>query len=167
MAAQEFNPNAVTFDEGIERLRAFAKETGFDQSAGIVTSRSRAARAAKRMLRVKNVPDSGFMKWQLPVYLERASQLYITVAQAGLGVPEHSHDEGDGIRFIVSGSIEFEGEELTAGDWMFVPAGNRYSFKVGDLGAVMCYCYCCSCAGITDLMGEDVINPPLDGGLGA
>jgi hypothetical protein len=166
VARQQFNPNAVSFDAGLERLRAFAEKTGFDQSEGIVTSRSRVGREATRLLKVANVPDSGFSKWQLPVYLDRASQLFITVAQPGLDVPEHSHDEGDGIRFIVAGSIEYDGTELTAGDWMFVPQGKQYSFTVGDLGAIMCYCYCCCCAGLTDLFGEDVVNPSPELRLG-
>jgi len=145
-----FNPNQVTFEQGVERIRAAVEKVGLDAS-GILTSRDKPVREAARLLAVKNVPDGGFHKWQLPVYLEEPSQLFITVAEPGAEAPEHSHDEGDGIRFIVSGSIHFDGKELTAGDWMYVPAKRRYSFKVGNLGAVMCYCYCCSCAGAIDL----------------
>jgi hypothetical protein len=61
-------------------------------------------------------------------------------------VPTHSHNEGDGVRFIASGSIKYNGQELTTGDWMYIRAGSEYEFEVGRYGAVMCYCYCCCCA---------------------
>lgn len=160
-----FDPNQVSFDEGLTRIAAASDRLRFDQSAGIVTSRDDVSREARKMLMVSNVPG-GFTKWQLPVYLPRASQLFITVAEPGVAVQEHSHDEGDGIRFIVSGAIEHQGTELTAGDWMWIPAGTQYSFSVGDLGAVMCYCYCCSCAGRADLFDfDEVANPVTMPGL--
>jgi mannose-6-phosphate isomerase-like protein (cupin superfamily) len=158
---QEFNPNAVTFDEGLERIRRAQADLGLNQKTEILTSRDKIAREAQHLLTVTNVPDSRFTKWQLPVYLERPSQLFITVAEPGIEVPEHSHDEGDGIRFIVSGSIHYGEHELTAGDWMFVPAGAKYSFRVGIFGAVMCYCYCCSCAGKMDLN----LGAPVESGI--
>jgi hypothetical protein len=49
------------------------------------------------------------------------------------------------VRFIISGSIKYNGIELTAGDWMFVPKGEEYEFTVGPLGASMAYCYQCCC----------------------
>lgn len=152
-----FDPNQVTFDEGLTRIAKVAERLGIAGSREILTSRDKAAREAKHLLTVSAVPG-GFTKWQLPVYLERASQLFITVAEPNVVVPEHTHDEGDGIRFVVSGSIEYNGVELTGGDWMFIPAGARYGFKVGEFGATMCYCYCCCCAGRLDLFDE-VGNP--------
>lgn len=145
MATKSFDPNRLTFDEGIERLGKALDKSGLTTGERVLTSRDDAVRTAVKMLAVDNVPD-GFSKWQLPVYLSSAAQLYITVAQAGARAETHSHDGGDGIRFIVSGSITYDDQELAAGDWMFVPAGKEYSFEVGELGAVMCYCYCCSCA---------------------
>jgi len=156
--AVAFNPNQVTFEEGLERIKKVAEEVGLGKRRGVLTSRHRLAKKAMELLDVSNVPDAGFRKWQLPVYLDRPSQLFVTVADPGLEVPEHSHDEGDGIRFIAGGSIEYDGEELTAGDWMYIPAGARYSFNVGPQGALMCYCYCCCCAGRLDL-AEARINP--------
>jgi hypothetical protein len=37
----------------------------------------------------------------------------------------------------MSDSIIFDGRELTAGDWMHIPKGVRYSFKVGPKGATI------------------------------
>ncbi|MEU7525455.1 cupin domain-containing protein [Saccharothrix sp. NPDC042600] len=154
---REFNPNQVTFDEGLVRIQQVVERVRLDTTK-VVTSRQDDVAEAIKLLTVSAVPG-GFRKWQLPVYLNRASQLFITVAEPDVEVPEHAHEEGDGIRFIVSGSITYDGEELSSGDWMYIPQGQKYSFKVGPRGATMCYCYCCCCAGRADLF-EDVINPP-------
>ena len=152
-----FDPNSVTFEQGAARVQAATKRVGLDVDQRIVTSRDPKARELRSVLRVRNVPQ-GFAKWQLPIVLDRA-QLFMTVGAANAKVEEHSHDEGAGIRFIVSGSIRYGGHELTAGDWMYIPAGARYGFEVGDLGAVMCYCYSCCCAGIEDL--RDLVVLPV------
>jgi quercetin dioxygenase-like cupin family protein len=149
-----FNPNQVTFEQGLGRIRAAVQEAGLTVSGGIVTSRDEGARRAQELLTVTEVPG-GFTKVQLPVHLAEPSQLFITVAAPNAEAPEHSHDEGDGFRFIASGSIVYRGMELTAGDWMFVPAGARYSFKAGPFGALICYCYCCCCAGTVELFRGD------------
>jgi hypothetical protein len=136
-----FKPNALTFEQGITRI----KEAGFDFKSKITTSRDAAANEATRKLMVSNVPG-GFKKFQLPLYMDKPSQLFVSIGAPDAEVPEHSHDEGDGIRYIVSGSIIYNGQELTAGDWMFIPAGMKYSLRVGPRGAHMFYCYQCCCA---------------------
>ena len=161
--ASTFDPNQVTFEEGVTRIEAAARKAGLRGRKRILTSKDEAARKAQDLLEVGNVPDAGFRKWQLPVYLDRPSQLFITVAEPNLEVPEHSHDEGDGIRFVAGGSILHNGLELTAGDWMFIPGKAKYSFTVGPLGATMCYCYCCCCAGRMDLINERVDPDPTLG----
>lgn len=144
MADTKFDPNRLSFDEGVERIRRVVEEVGLSPDT-IVTSRDDAALKAMDTLAVDNVPE-GFRKWQLPVYLDCASQMYISVGEPEVEVPRHAHEDGDGIRFIAGGSIIYEGKELSAGDWMFIPKGEPYSFEVGRFGAVMCYCYCCCCA---------------------
>jgi hypothetical protein len=140
-----FKPNACTFDEGVERIKTAAEKAGLRWKQSITTSQDSAAKAASEGLRVTNVPD-GFKKSQLPVYFDKPSQFYLSDGAPNTDVPKHSHDEGDGLRYIVSGSILYDGKELRAGDWMFVPAGQSYSFKVGPQGAKMFYCYECCCA---------------------
>jgi ChrR-like protein with cupin domain len=140
-----FNPNQLTFAEGLERVERAAKATGVKVKNGIVTSRDHDIAKLTRALRTSNVPG-GFQKWQLPVDLKQPSQLYISVAAAGANVAKHSHS-GDGIRFVMTGSVIYEGQELASGDWMYIPAGAEYSLQIGPHGAMMCYCYCCSCAG--------------------
>jgi hypothetical protein len=110
-----------------ERGIRAAEQAGLDMQ-GIITSRDAAALSTKDHLPVEDVPE-GFQKWQLPFHLDGVSIPYVTVGEPGATVPEHAH-EGDSIRIINSGSIIFEGEELTAGDWMYIPAGQSYSYKV-------------------------------------
>lgn len=150
MAKAVFNPNVLTFDEGIERLNRILKKEGLDPQHHITTSRDEGMEHLQKVLKITNVPN-GFQKWMLPVYLTGASQLYISMAEPNAEVPLHSHDEGDGIRVMISGSIIYNGKELTAGDWMYIPKGAQYSMKVGPLGALMCYCYRCCCGAREDL----------------
>ena len=145
MATSKFNPNRLTFDDGIDRIEKALSKVGVKLKGKIITSRDSAMPKLKEALKVTNVP-AGFRKYQLPVALRCESQMFVTVADPGIKAPRHVHKEGDGIRFIAGGSIIHEGKELTSGDWMFVPAGVPYSFEVGPQGAIMCYCYCCSCA---------------------
>jgi hypothetical protein len=152
---ETFDPNQVTFDEGVERIRRAVREAGLRVGDRVLTSRDKDVKQAQAMLGVSAVPG-GFRKSQLPVYLSNPSQLFITIAEPNAEVPEHSHNEGDGIRFIAGGSIHYEGKELGPGDWMFIPAGTSYSFRVGANGAIMCYCYCCCCAGRADLFDPSI-----------
>jgi hypothetical protein len=145
MTNEKFNPNRLTFGQGLERIQEAIEKVGFRMGGRIVTSRDEGAKGLREVLAVTNVPD-GFRKYQLPVHLPGPSQMFISMAEPDIHTPEHSHDDGDGIRFIAGGSIIYEGKELTAGDWMYIPRGQRYSFDVGPNGALMCYCYCCCCA---------------------
>ncbi len=121
----KFNPNNLSFEEGLKRIEEAAKYVGLEQDKQIVTSRDRVSIKLRERLNVDNVPK-GFKKWQLPVSLPKASQLFITVGEPNVKVDRHSHDEGAGIRFIVSGSIIYGGQELSGGDWMYIPAGEDY-----------------------------------------
>lgn len=140
-----FEPNRQTFSDCLARIEKVVKEVGLDTEKQITTSRDEGCIEAQRLLEVENVPG-GFRKWQLPVALRCESQMFISVGPPGAKVPRHSHDEGPGIRFIMSGSIIYDNKELTGGDWMYIPKGAEYEFEVGLLGVAMCYCYCCCCA---------------------
>lgn len=148
----------LTFEEGLNRLQRILEKEGLDPQKHITTSRDEKVAPLREALKVTNVPK-GFQKWMLPVYMSSPSQLYISIAEPNAEAPSHSHDEGDGIRFMISGSIIYNGQELTAGDWMYIPKGAKYSMKAGPFGAAMCYCYCCCCGGRQDFRGDAVINP--------
>lgn len=141
----EFNPNRHTFEHGLQRIREASEKFGFYPDKEIVTSRSRVAQDLKDALTVSNVPD-GFTKWQLPISFRCETLTFLSFAAPNTKVPRHSHKEGPGIRVIISGSMSYDGTELTTGDWMYIPAGMEYDFEVGPMGVGMFYCYCCSCA---------------------
>jgi redox-sensitive bicupin YhaK (pirin superfamily) len=145
MSQHNFDPNQLTCDEGLKRIERGSEQAVIKLERRILTSKDEDVAKLTSVLKVSNIPE-GFQKWQLPVYLDSPSQLFISTAAPGSTVPKHMHREGDGIRFIISGSIFYNGQELTAGDWMFIPAGHAYSFDVGKFGVTMCYCYCCCCA---------------------
>jgi len=144
MQTVAFKPNALKFEDGVKRVQEAIYSSGLSLKGKILTSRDKELEPLLDALEVKNVPAE-FKKWQLPFVFDR-SQLYISVGNPGADVPKHSHDEGDGLRYIVSGSILYNGKVLNAGDWMFIPKGVSYEFKVGKLGATMFYCYQCCCA---------------------
>ncbi|MEP3476420.1 MAG: cupin domain-containing protein [Hyphomicrobiales bacterium] len=140
-----FNPNQSTIKECISELYEVQKINNIDTTR-IITSRDHGMKQLSlETLSVENIPQ-GFVKTRLPVFFETPTTLYISTGAPGVKVPSHSHDEGDGIRIMISGSIHYGEKELTQGDWMFIPAGVPYEFEVGNQGATMCYCYGCCCA---------------------
>lgn len=152
-----FNPNKLTRADGVKRIEAALKKTGIKIGKRVVTSRDKDMQLLRERLVVTNVP-SGFSKYQLPVTLRCVDamsatgtdadgvQFFVTIAQPNSKVNTHSHNEGAGLRMIAGGSILFKKQELTAGDWMYIPKGVPYEFQVGPQGAIICYCYCCCCA---------------------
>lgn len=139
------NPDRLTFEEGLERIRQESTKAGFELERNIVTSRSEEAESFKDILQVSKVLE-GFRKLQLPVHFACESQTFISFAVPNTRVPALSHKEGPGIRIIISGSMKYEGVELVAGDWMYIPAGKEYDFTVGPSGVAMFSSYCCCSA---------------------
>lgn len=154
-AKSNFEPVHIPYDEGIERIKKALNESGIVLGSRILTSRDADVVKACNLLAVDQMPK-GFTKWQLPFFVG-GGQFFITSAEPNTSIGRHSHTD-DGVRFIISGSIIYDGIELNAGDWMFIPKEKSYSFKVGPLGASMCYCYECCCAK-RDLSHNEVINP--------
>ena len=154
---EKFCPTHISFDDGKKRINEALEKVGHKMSSRILTSRDQDAVKLCNLLGVsqKQLPN-GFTKWQLPFYLD-GGQFFFTTAQPGAEVGEHSHDN-DGVRFVISGSVYYDGIELNEGDWMFIPKGKEYTIKVGPQGARMCYCYSCCCAG-RELNFNDLIDP--------
>jgi hypothetical protein len=136
-----FNPNRLPLAACVNRIQRASRKVGFDVNKRIVTSRDKVALKLRDSLRTSNIPN-GFRKWQLPMTIEGAF-MFISVAPPNAKVPEHAHKDGAGLRFIASGSVKYKGQELTEGDWMYIPKGKRYSFETGPLGATIFYCYAC------------------------
>lgn len=138
-----FNPNQISLEDGIKIIKQAQEELGLSQDR-IFTSIDAEKAGASKMLATNTVP-SGFSKWMLPFYTDGAATFYISSAAPNSTVPRHSHEEGAGIRFIMNGSLEYNGQVLSEGDWMYMPANAPYEFTVGARGVSMFYCYQCCC----------------------
>ena len=132
-----FVPQELTFEQGSERIREALRKAEVDIENTIVTSRDPWAERLREELRMTNQP-SGVAMWQLPVVLNQ-SLLFLQVLEPGAQVPEHEHVRAAVFRLVISGSIHYDGKELTAGDWMYVPRGQSYSFSAGSAGATVMY----------------------------
>jgi quercetin dioxygenase-like cupin family protein len=141
-SGRDWDPNRTTFEEGQPHLKAVMRRVGLDPDAQILTSRDPVAQEIHQQLQTQNVP-AGFRKWQLPFSIYNPSNVYITVGEPNAKVPRHAHVHGEGYRVIIEGSILYEGKELTAGDWMYIPKGQPYSFEVGPRGVTLMAGYAC------------------------
>ena len=140
-----FNPKHLSFEEGKTRTLELMKKYNVDLGK-IITSQDSTIRALQKELVVgeRGVPQ-GFVKWQLPFFFPAGCLNYFSYGAPNATVGEHSHDEGQQLRIIMTGSINYKGKVLAQGDWMYVPAGMKYSFDVGPQGVGMFYCYQCCC----------------------
>lgn len=143
MSIEEPHP---TFADGLSRIAKALAGKGLDLADRIVTSRDPGIAELRDTLKVSKAPQ-GFHKWQLPVHVGSATQMFITVGEPNAKVPTHNHEDGDVFRVIISGSLIYRGVEYTAGDWMFIPAGKPYEYVVGPAGVSNCCCYACCCVG--------------------
>ena len=132
-----FVPQELSFEQGSEHIRAALRKANVDIENAIITSRDPWAAQMREELRMSGQP-SGVEMWLLPVVLNR-SLLFVQVLAPNAEVPEHEHVRGAVFRLVISGSIRYKGIELTAGDWMYVPRGQSYSFSAGSAGATVMY----------------------------
>jgi hypothetical protein len=107
----------------------------------VMTSRDPTVVAMLDALETKTMP-SGFVQHQLPVLLPGDGAMYfITRGQPNAKFPRHRHDRDDGLRVILDGSLIYDGVELLAGDWFYVPRGCAYEFQVGATGCSVFHAY--------------------------
>lgn len=139
-----FKPNTKSLAACIAEIEAIRKSKRLG-SKKVLTSRDIKDLWTNPKFSVSNVPG-GFNKIILPFYTDGAATFYISSAGPNVKVPRHSHDEGAGIRVIMTGSIIYEKQELQSGEWMYLQAGAPYEFQVGPRGVTMFYCYQCCCA---------------------
>jgi hypothetical protein len=54
-------------------------------------------------------------------------------------IPGHKHplEKLGDMKVVITGSLTFQGRELSAGDWLWVPSGEAYTFSSGDRGAIL------------------------------
>jgi quercetin dioxygenase-like cupin family protein len=129
--------------KGVLRVKKACKDLGVTFGKKIVTSRDRSMPALLEKLRRTTLPP-GFEQWQLPIILgggNRPVMFFVTVGSPNAKLPHHRHRNDSLFRIVLSGSITYNGIELTSGDWMYVPTGQPYSFKAGKSGCVIMHTY--------------------------
>ena len=127
--------------KGVRRVMQALKKHGVAPRRGVLTSRERGVEDTREDLRRTHMPP-GFEQWQLPVALgpDKNVLAFMTKAEPNAEIPEHSH-RVELFRVVVSGSVFYGDQELTAGDWMSVQAGSSYGLRAGRDGCVICHMY--------------------------
>lgn len=125
---------------GIRRVRDALREAGVPES-GITLSTDEAVRKAAQRLVSSHVP-AGFSQHQIPAILAGSDTMhFLTRAEPHADFPEHVHQDDDGLRLVIAGSITFRGTVLGPGDWFHVPRGEAYAFTAGDEGCLLYHVY--------------------------
>lgn len=136
----EPDDSLVEGPSGIERIREALKKHNVTIEGRVVTSRDLRMDLVRLDLKREDRPQ-GFEQWQIPAWGDGPAFPFITVADPGAVVPEHSHKR-DLFRVVISGSIIVNGIELKPGDWMYVPKGVRYSYTAAfNPGAITLHIY--------------------------
>ena len=129
--------------KGVLRVKKVLAGLGVTFGKEIITSRDDVIVKAKEKLYRDTMPP-GFEQWQMPVLLgggNRPVMPFITVGSPNAKVPEHTHRNDALLRLVISGSIIYQQRELIPGDWMYIPAKFKYSFRAGPLGCVVMHMY--------------------------
>jgi quercetin dioxygenase-like cupin family protein len=137
-------PGGHRENPGVQKVRQVLRRHGHrDIGDRVLTSQDNDMRAILDDLsRTAGMPP-GFQQWQLPLGVgdNHTVLAFMTEADAGAVLPAHSH-EADLFRVVVSGSLEFNGVRLSAGDWMFIPRGTTYQYTAApNPGVRTLHCY--------------------------
>ena len=131
---------ALKIDKLVHRLGQDAKT-----NTGVLCSRDPEVIAAKPEL-IDLIPSHfpGVKRWFLPVAPFMPSNgkghfsAYTTCLASGATIAPRRLDTDIGaLKVVVSGSIEFRGRSLTAGDWIWLPVGETYDYSAKKLGSVV------------------------------
>ena len=114
---------------GARRVKAAVRRNKVSLGKGVITSRDAGVAAVTRDLKRTGMPK-GVQTWQIPVVFGHYLLAFISVLDPGTIVPEHEHTVGV-FRVVIEGELIFGRKTLKPGDWMYVPAGTRYSIQAG------------------------------------
>jgi len=129
--------------KGVKRVRDALRPHGHDIGQRVLTSKDSDMEDILNRLNRNDGMPPGFQQWQLPVGIgdNRTVLAFMTDADAGAVLPTHSHD-ADIFRMVVSGSLQYNGVWLSAGDWMFIPKNTRYQYTAAsNPGVRTLHCY--------------------------
>jgi quercetin dioxygenase-like cupin family protein len=102
----------------------------------ILTSRDPLAVAMRADLAVDDLAH-GFDRTLLPLAPTSGSPSIFTGA-ANSKTGKHSH-ESNTLHVILTGSVKVNAQELSSGDWAYIPAGMDYELEVGMYCCVVMY----------------------------
>ena len=124
---------------GVRRVKDALRKHGVDFGNRVITSRDRGMDEVQKDLKRTGMPP-GVEQWQIPIVVGANEDILSFTGQmeAGADVPEHAHNQAI-FRIVIQGSLEYNGMTLKAGDWMLVPAGQRYELKAGPDGCTTMY----------------------------
>lgn len=114
---------------GARRVKAALRKNKVSFGKGVITSRDRGMAAVMRDLKRSGMPK-GVETTQIPIVFGHYLLAFISTLDPGTIVPEHEHAVGV-FRVVIEGELIFGRKTLLPGDWMFVPAGTRYSIRSG------------------------------------
>jgi hypothetical protein len=109
---------------------------GFDPATTVLISRDEKAISLRDDLAVSDLAE-GFQRWLLPIVLGGGSGSLL-VASPNASTPAHSHTSRT-LHLVASGSVTINDEELSPGDWAYIPRGFDYTYRVGPEGALSFY----------------------------
>jgi mannose-6-phosphate isomerase-like protein (cupin superfamily) len=122
-----------------ERIRAAQAEHGFDQETRVLTSRDRLATTLMNALPASGLAP-GFQGELIPIVFGAGIELDV-LARVGTTTGPHHHDTY-GFHQILNGTVRVSVSEgarlpdqdlevdLGPGDWVWIPAGVRYTLKI-------------------------------------
>ncbi|KAF1996597.1 hypothetical protein P154DRAFT_579700 [Amniculicola lignicola CBS 123094] len=139
--------STLVFSEHEERDVAAAKLDKLAQSISskVLCSRDPDVLAAKPDL-TDLIPAhfKGVTRWFLPIAPlmpsdgnGRFSAFTSCYAPGATVTPQRLDVSIGAVKVVVSGSIQYRGHSLTAGDWIWFPAGETYEYTAEHLGAVL------------------------------
>jgi hypothetical protein len=119
-----------------DQVASAARRHQFDPMTTILTSRDSLAVAMKDDLAVDDLAE-GFDRILLPRAPESGSaSIFVGAANSTTGM--HSH-ESNTLHVIALGSVKVNGQELSSGDWAYIPPGMDYELEVGRFCSVVLY----------------------------
>lgn len=116
--------------KGVHTVKKALQDNGVDDRK-IYTSKDAAVLAALGDPNLARALPNGFEQTMVPVVLHNRVVVFVTTGPSGQSVPSHSH-KADLFRVITSGTAIYNGIRLSAGDWMYVPAGETYSLEASS-----------------------------------
>lgn len=132
-------------NRAVEVILSVTEQFRTDAEKKILCSRDDFVAALRPTLRNLIPADfPGITRWFLPFAPPMPADgtgrfsAYTSRLGSGAKVAEHSLSGSDyALKIVISGSITFQDRTLTAGDWLWIPGGESYSYAADSYGATV------------------------------